>query len=155
MMKPNHVTTGFLIFIVFITLFTGVYKVFEDKYDITRDGTSCPKIGSTTLTNCTGETKSIGEALSDTTTISGITGVTDAIQSFSTPGSVLEQSYEVLTGAGLGIIKIFLGLVYFPGQVVSIILQYYQLPSYQANLLAVILNVYIIFIMLRYILKQE
>jgi hypothetical protein len=154
-LNPSNVTSGVLIFIMFIALFTGTYTAFEDKYGISRDATSCPRVGQTTNPDCVGTTQSIGEALQTTITIDGVNKTINAIMVFSVPGNILIQSFEVLTGAGLGIIQIFLGLIVLPGQIANIILQYYYVPSVFAITISILFNVYIAFILLRYLLKME
>ena len=160
MIKPNNVTAGVVVFVLITTLFVSLYTNFEDIYGITRDSTSsanCPSVqqGISIPEYCTDQTMTVMEALEATVSISGVIDVVEAIEQFSVPGNILQRSFEVLTGAGLGIIKIFLGFVVLPGQIANVILLYYKLPSFATLLIATIFNIYIVFIMLRYMLKME
>jgi len=147
MIKSNNVTTGAVVFVIFLALFTNMYIAFEDKYNITPDGTGCSTCTDTNLT--------IGDSLLNITTMKGIKDVQNSLNAFSVPGNVILQSFEVLTGAGLGIIKVFLGLAVLPGQITDAILRHYFLPQSVAKNIGLILNLYILFILLRHILKQE
>ena len=159
MIKPNNVTGGIIIFAVFISLFVGIYGSFENIYGISRDGTSSAEcedqITISTPIYCINKTKSIADALETTTLIDGVKDVRDSLQAFSVPGNVLKQSFELLTGAGLGVVKIFLGFGLFPGDVVKILLIYWNLPKFAANSIGLMLSMYIYYILLRYLLKQE
>ena len=146
-MKANNVTTGAVVFIIFVTLFVNVYQNFEEVYAISRDGTGCQTCENNNLT--------IGEDLLNTSALRGIDDVKKSIEAFSVPGNILLKSFEVLTGAGLGIIKVFIGLAVLPGDIVEIILKHYLLPPDIAYYIGLILNLYILFIIVRHILKQE
>lgn len=131
MIEKNFVN-GILVFMLFLGIPIFIYGDLQSTYGFTSTTSSSPLdiLYNTTLVNGFNE----------------ISGISEAIGNFAVDKNILTLSFEVLTGATLGIAKLIVGLAIIPLDVTRIVSAYFGIPPQFGNLLGLIAQITVVFI---------
>jgi hypothetical protein len=129
-MKESNLVAGLLVFMLLIGLPLYIYNQFQTSYGFTPTSTSTM------------------EELQNIMALDGIYQIRDtiiSIGSFKTPTEALLSSFEVLSGASIGILKVIIGLSIIPFQITTIVCKTFGIPPQFSNLIGLIMQMYVIF----------
>jgi hypothetical protein len=133
-MKFENVLTGFLVFGFFITIFQFNYANLQSDYGF----------------ETTGGANNTLELLREITVLDAVEDLKQVmyeLDDYNTPSSTVLTAFVVFTGAGISILKIGLGIIILPMDIIKVISLYFSLPYAIAYILGVIAQVYILFML--------
>jgi hypothetical protein len=139
----RHPAAGIVLFATLISLLLISYNGLKTGYDFEADNES--------LVNGS----NIAESLNDLTLIRGINETQSAIYDLSTPTSSTFDILGSLSAAGIGVLKIIVGLVRVPDQILSVIVKYYNIPGPIVSAFVVLVVLYVGFILLSAYLRSR
>lgn len=133
---------GLILFAILVGLSITIYEGFEEKYDVERQVESLI------------EGKNIMDQLKDINIFTSINKTSSAAYKVVNP-TKFEDIFGGLLGVGLGLLKTATAVITFPGEIIYIIGQYYRIPEFITSGLMIIISVFILFIMIRAIMKSD
>ena len=140
MNNMKHILGGFVIFSALVSLILNVYVGVIDNYALSDSYVK--------------EEKTLFEAFLDLNLIESINDFSNSLQEITSPGSTFDLLGALLS-AGIGIIKIMMGVIIFPVQIFNIITSYYSIPPIISTSIIILFSLYIGFILLRYYTRTE
>lgn len=148
MNKLRHGVAAMAILVALVTLFINVNENINENYGLSN---------SDIQTTSTGEELTIMERLDKLTIRQGISQVATAMQQLASPGASLADIAGALISVGIGAIKTILGLVLIPGQIIGIVIGFYDgtIPGWIEALIINLVVIYAAFIFLSSHLGKE
>ena len=139
-MKMQNVLSGLIIIGVLAALFVNIYNDLQDNYGLVetdlKDG------------------KNIVEALNDINLMTAADEIIEAIKNIASPKNALDILGGLLN-AGIGVIKLALGVLTLPADVINVIGKYYSIPTPILTGFNTVLYVSVLFIIVRYYTRTE
>jgi len=139
----RHPVAGIVIFATLISLLLLSYNGLKTDYEFTPDNESLV------------DGFNIAESLNSLTLIEGLNESMSAIYDLSTPTSSTFDILGSLSAAGIGVLKIVVGLVRVPDQILSIIIKYYNIPAPVVAAIVTLVVLYVGFILLSAYLRSR
>ena len=140
-MKMSNIIVAFIIFSVATALFTQAYTALIENYDITPTDTQ--------------DGKTVMQKLNDIQIIAGIEDIITGIAKISNPTATLFDILGGLTAAGIGLLKVSLGVLTFPVEILGVITGFYYVPPAISTGMGIIFAIYVLFILIRNYTKEN
>jgi len=139
----RHPVAALVIFAVMISLILGAYDGLKQSYGFSEDSESQV------------DGFNIARSLNQLTIVTGINETMSSVYELSSPTATSFDVLGALASAGIGVVKTIGGLIIFPVQITSIIVQYYEIPGIIITGFAVLIVVYIAFILVSAYLRSD
>lgn len=141
-MKISNIIAAFLIFSMLTALFSQAYSALVTNYNITPTDTD--NDGLTVM-----------EKLSDINVIAGIDDILTGIVEITNPTATIFDILGGLTAAGIGLLRVALGILVFPVEIFGVITGFYYIPPTISLTCALIFVVYVLFVLIRNYTKES
>ena len=139
--KLSNVLIAFLIFAGLVTLYIDIFAGITDSYDLTPTDTQ--------------DGKNVMQKLNDIQIIAGIEDIITGIAKISNPTATLFDILGGLTAAGIGLLKVSLGVLTFPVEILGVITGFYYVPPAISTGMGIIFAIYVLFILIRNYTKEN
>lgn len=144
MKKVRHPVAALLLFSVMVTLCITIYSGLEDNYGVVKTDTR----------TVDGVELSIMDQLQNINIIGGFDVLIDAVYTIVQPKGIIDI-LGGLASAANGVLKVALGLITFPFEIMFIITAYYSIPPILPIAISLLIVIYLGFILISAYLGGE
>lgn len=146
-MRLRHAAASLVIFTALVVLYTSVYGSLADAYSFNNQD----------LQSYNGTTQGILEHLENVNVVGGINYLEQGVLKLQPPTGSSTDILGGLASVGIGAVKIIIGIITIPYEIVNIILTFYAggIPGVIGGILTEMIVIYVGFILLSLYLRKD